>query len=178
MTPFPYPPFPYPRPSYESVKSCLISPDELPEGSSFEGRKTLLDLPAARSYMHRGIPLVGRLERLQILWNNTHSLAFGGPVSLGPRLHVRIWRTCWGRLSPNGSEVAFETHIFKKWTCPVSASNTASCKPCVDKSGNPVEYNSLLSSTDEFNNLDSTYKAIRGHKTSLDDWLQETHADY
>jgi hypothetical protein len=56
------------KPSYESVKSCLVWPDEVPDGLSADGRTTIFRLLAARSYMHRGIPLIGRLERLASVW--------------------------------------------------------------------------------------------------------------
>ena len=61
------------KPSYESIKSCLIWADELPDGLSMDGRRFILSLLAARSYLHRGIPMVGRLQRLRLEWDNAIS---------------------------------------------------------------------------------------------------------
>jgi hypothetical protein len=61
------------KPSYESIKSCLIWPDEIPSGLSMNGHTFILNLLAARSYLHRGIPMVGRLERLRSDWENALS---------------------------------------------------------------------------------------------------------
>jgi hypothetical protein len=56
------------QPSYESIKSCLIWPNELPSGLSMDGHTFILNLLAARSYLHRNIPMTGRLERLRVDW--------------------------------------------------------------------------------------------------------------
>ncbi len=57
------------KPSYESVKSCLVWPDELPDGLSLEGIQFIHRLLAARSFMYRGIPRKGRREYLQAAWD-------------------------------------------------------------------------------------------------------------
>jgi len=64
---------PLAKPSYESIKSCLIWPDEFPFKLSSEGHKRIHTLLACRSYMHRRIPLIGRLEYLRQGWEEAVS---------------------------------------------------------------------------------------------------------
>jgi len=41
-------------PSYESIKGCLVWPDEITMGLTSEGRSHLDDLLAARGFLHQG----------------------------------------------------------------------------------------------------------------------------
>lgn len=44
------------KPSYDSIKSCLVWPDECPDNLSHEGYEKLCDLLIARSFIHEKRP--------------------------------------------------------------------------------------------------------------------------
>lgn len=50
-------PDPDAEPLYNDVTSCLVWPDEVPDGLSREGYGYVRDLLVARGYLHRGIPV-------------------------------------------------------------------------------------------------------------------------
>ncbi|HEY6725433.1 MAG TPA: hypothetical protein VI197_15465 [Polyangiaceae bacterium] len=59
------------EPSYELLKSCLVWPDECPEGISREGYELLQDLWIVRGFLHKQVPRENwgfRTTRFEDVW--------------------------------------------------------------------------------------------------------------